>query len=228
MCIPVYIPPSDGKIYKYMSYAFEYTYSISSVYTFVAAQRKIAAITSGVNHVRNLHIHQLHVKTPIFVLKSQCLTNLKPSYDYDCTYHIYVSGKLSELEVRKEYQLTISNRFAALEDLNVSEDINGAWENNEENIKLSAKETLGLHEWTQHKPWFDEECSQFLGKSKQAKIQCLQNPNQSNGDNLNNIRCEASRHFRNKKKEYLKAKTNELETNSKNKNIRLVLQYQGL
>jgi DNA anti-recombination protein RmuC len=40
---------------------------------------------------------------------------------------------------------------------------------------------------------------------KQAKIQWLKNPNQSNEDNMNNIRHEASRHFRNKKKEYLKA-----------------------
>jgi hypothetical protein len=51
-------------------------------------------------------------------------------------------------------------------------------------------------------------------------MQWLQNPNQSNVDNLNNVRREASRHFRNKKKEYLKAKINEFETNSKNKNIR--------
>jgi hypothetical protein len=36
-----------------------------------------------------------------------------------------------------------------------------------------------------------------------------------NGDNLNNVRREASRHFRNKKREYLKDKINELETNSK-------------
>jgi hypothetical protein len=41
-----------------------------------------------------------------------------------------------------------------------------------------------------------------------------------NEDNLSNIRREASRHFRNKKREYLKDKINELETNSKNKNIR--------
>jgi hypothetical protein len=46
------------------------------------------------------------------------------------------------------------------------------------------------------------------------------NPNQSNLDNLNNARHEASRHFSNKKREYLKAKINELETNSKKKNIR--------
>jgi hypothetical protein len=47
----------------------------------------------------------------------------------------------------------------------------------------------------------------------------IHNPNQSDGHNLN-IRHEASRHFRNKKKEYLKATINELETTSKNKNIR--------
>jgi hypothetical protein len=41
-----------------------------------------------------------------------------------------------------------------------------------------------------------------------------------NGDNMDNIRHEASRNFRIKKREYLKNKINELETNSKNKNIR--------
>jgi hypothetical protein len=41
----------------------------------------------------------------------------------------------------------------------------------------------------------------------------------SNVDNLNNMRREASRPFRNKKKKYLKAKINDLETNSKNRNI---------
>ena len=47
-----------------------------------------------------------------------------------------------------------------------------------------------------------------------------QDPNQSNVDNLQNVRPEASRHFRNKNKEYLKAKTENLQTNSKIKNIR--------
>jgi hypothetical protein len=41
-----------------------------------------------------------------------------------------------------------------------------------------------------------------------------------NEDNLSNVRQETSRHFRNKKREYLKDKINELESNSKNKNIR--------
>jgi hypothetical protein len=40
-----------------------------------------------------------------------------------------------------------------------------------------------------------------------------------NGDNMDNVRREASRTFRTKKTQYLKNKINELETNSKNKNI---------
>jgi hypothetical protein len=44
-------------------------------------------------------------------------------------------------------------------------------------------------------------------------MQWVQDLSQSNVDNLNNVRCEATRYFRNKKKEYLKAKVKELETN---------------
>jgi uncharacterized protein YaaR (DUF327 family) len=59
----------------------------------------------------------------------------------------------------------------------------------------------------------------LLDQRKEAKLQWLQDASEINGDNLNNVRCEASRHFRNKKKEYLKDKINELATNSKNKSI---------
>jgi hypothetical protein len=65
-----------------------------------------------------------------------------------------------------------------------------------------------------------EECSKLVDQRKQAKLQWLQDPNEINGDSLNKVRHEASRYFRNKKREYLKDKTNELEMNSKNKNIR--------
>ena len=75
--------------------------------------------------------------------------------------------KLNELEVRKQYRIKISNRFAALENLSDSEDINRAWENSKVNIKTSAKESLGLHKLKQHKPWLDEECLQFF-RSKEA------------------------------------------------------------
>jgi hypothetical protein len=48
----------------------------------------------------------------------------------------------------------------------------------------------------------------------------LHDQNHDNVNNLNNVRHEASRHFRKKKGEYLKATISELETNYKNKNIR--------
>ena len=51
-------------------------------------------------------------------------------------------------------------------------------------------------------------------------MQWLQDQNQSNVDNLNNVRHEASGHLRNKKKECLKGQIDELETNSKANNIR--------
>jgi hypothetical protein len=54
----------------------------------------------------------------------------------------------------------------------------------------------------------------------------LQDPNEINEDILNNLRCEARRYFRNRKREYLKDKINELSMNSKNKNIRDL--YRGI
>jgi len=106
-------------------------------------------------------------------------------------------GKLKELEVKEKYQIEITKRFAALENLNVDEDKNRVWENIKENIKTSAKESLGLHAWKQHKPWFNKECVDFLDQRKQVKMQRIQDPSRSNVDNLNNISRDASRHFRN-------------------------------
>jgi hypothetical protein len=47
-----------------------------------------------------------------------------------------------------------------------------------------------------------------------------------NEDNLRNVRREDSRHFRKKKREYLKDKITEIELNSKSKNIRDL--YRGI
>jgi hypothetical protein len=128
--------------------------------------------------------------------------------------------KLDDVEVKEKYQVEISNRFATLESLNEVFDINNAWEGIRENIMTSAKDNLGCHRLKHNKPWFDDECSKLIDQQKQVKLQCLQNPSQISGDNLKNLRCETSRTFRNKKKEYLKGKIHELETNNKNKNIR--------
>jgi hypothetical protein len=110
--------------------------------------------------------------------------------------------------------------------LDSNRDINRAWKNIKESIKTSAKDSLGLHEWKQNKPWFDEECLGFSDRRKQAKMQWMQDPSQSNVENLNKVRREASRHLRNKRKANLKAKIEELETNSKIKNVRDL--YRGI
>jgi hypothetical protein len=113
-----------------------------------------------------------------------------------------------------------------LEDLDAEVEINTVWEMIRGNITISAKESLDYYEMKNHKPWFDKGCSELLDQRKEAKLQRLQGPNEINGDNLNNVRCEASRHFRNKKREYLKDEINELAMNSKNKNIRDL--YRGI
>jgi hypothetical protein len=51
-------------------------------------------------------------------------------------------------------------------------------------------------------------------------MQWLQDPNQSIVDNLNSVRQETSRHFRNKMKEYLKSTVHEAESKSKIRNVR--------
>jgi hypothetical protein len=69
--------------------------------------------------------------------------------------------------------------------LSDDEDINRARGSIKDNIKTSAKESLGLHEIKQHKPWFDEECLGILDQRKQAKMQWIQNPSHRNVDNMN-------------------------------------------
>jgi hypothetical protein len=78
--------------------------------------------------------------------------------------------KLNDVEVKEKYQVEISNRFAALERLDESFDINNAWESIRENIKTSAKDNLGYHRLKPNKPWFDDECSKLIDQRKQDKL----------------------------------------------------------
>ena len=50
-------------------------------------------------------------------------------------------SKLNDLEVRKQYQIDITNTFAALENLNEDEDVNMTWENIKEYQNLSERES---------------------------------------------------------------------------------------
>jgi hypothetical protein len=120
----------------------------------------------------------------------------------------------------RKLKATIKNKFAALENLDDNGDISKIWETIRENIRISAKESIGLCESKSYKPWFDEECLKLVDRRKQAKLQWLHDPSVVNEDNLRNVRREDSKHFKNKKREYLKGKITEIELNSKSKNIR--------
>jgi hypothetical protein len=70
---------------------------------------------------------------------------------------IFNLKQLNEEDVKEQYQVTIKNTFAALENLDDNGDINRAWETIRENIRISAKESIGLCKSKSYKPWFNEE-----------------------------------------------------------------------
>jgi hypothetical protein len=133
--------------------------------------------------------------------------------------------KLNDVESKRQFRVEVSNRFAVLEDFDAEVEINSACETIKENIKISTEESPSYFELKMHKPWFNDRCSK-LDQKKQGKLQWLQETSEINGDHLNNIRHDASRHFRNKKKDCLKDRINELATISKNMNIRDL--YRGI
>jgi len=103
-------------------------------------------------------------------------------------------------EFREKYQIEITKKFAALENLNDDEDVNRTWGNIKNFIETPAKESLVLHYLKHNKPWCDEECLGSLDQRKRVKLQWIQDPSQSTVDILNNLRREVSRHFREKRR----------------------------
>jgi hypothetical protein len=117
--------------------------------------------------------------------------------------------KFSDVEVKEQYQVNVSNRYTASkildddgdDDDDDDDDVYNSrtWESIRKNMKSSPTQSLGYCELKQHKPWFKEQYLKLLAQRKQAKLQWLQNTNQINGDNLKNIRSETNKSFRNKK-----------------------------
>jgi hypothetical protein len=90
--------------------------------------------------------------------------------------------KLNEVEGKEQFCAEVSNRFATLEDLDAEVEINSAWEMIRENIKISAKESLGYFELKKHKPRCDKGCSKLVQQRKEAKLQWLQDPSEINAE----------------------------------------------
>jgi hypothetical protein len=108
--------------------------------------------------------------------------------------------KLNEVEGKEQFRVEVSKGSQLWKIWTQNWKLNRARETIGENIKISAKESLGYLDLKKHKPWFDEGGSKLLDQRKQAKLQWLQDPCEINGDNLNNVRCEASRYLRKKRR----------------------------
>jgi hypothetical protein len=103
--------------------------------------------------------------------------------------------KVKDVKVKQQYKIKVSNRFAASE-------------NSGGNLNNSVAQRVQTEDQTS-------------AKRGQVRLQRLHDPSQINGHNLNNVRREARKHFRKKKRDYLKGKINVPLTDSKKKNIRV-------
>jgi uncharacterized FlaG/YvyC family protein len=65
---------------------------------------------------------------------------------------IFNLEKLKEGGVKEQYQVTIRNKYAALENFEDTGDINRAWDSIRENIKIPAQDSLGYCETKHCKP----------------------------------------------------------------------------
>jgi 50S ribosomal subunit-associated GTPase HflX len=69
---------------------------------------------------------------------------------------------LNEVEGKEKYCVEVSNKYAALKDLDTEVEINSTCKTIRENVKISAKESLSYFELKRHKPLFDRGCSKLL------------------------------------------------------------------
>jgi hypothetical protein len=106
-----------------------------------------------------------------------------------------------------------------LEDLDAEVEINSAWEMIGENIKISAKESIGYYELKNHKPWFDQACSELVDQRKQAKLQWLRDLSETNGNYQKMQDMKPADISEIERGKYLKDKINGLTMNSKNTDL---------
>jgi hypothetical protein len=74
--------------------------------------------------------------------------------------------KLNDVEGKEQFRVQLSILFAALEDLDAEVEINSSWETIRQNIKISAKESLGYFDLKKHKPWLMKDAQIIRSKER--------------------------------------------------------------
>ena len=135
---------------------------------------------------------------------------------------------LTEGENGIKYAVEITNKFAALEEMDES-DVNAVdkqWENIRDAIVKSAEATVGFCKRHKNKPWFDEDCVKIAKVRNEARIAWLTKNTDETRNQFINIRQAAHNMFKNKKRQYLKRKIEEINENCQNNNVRDM--YKGI
>ena len=114
--------------------------------------------------------------------------------------------KLQNEDTRAEYQLELTNRFAALQD-------EASWDDVKHVVLSTAGDVLGhLDGRGRRNPWFDEDCENICEERKEKRIQWLEDQdNEVKRDEFRSCRRRAKRTIRRKKREELEAKLRRLE-----------------
>ena len=103
------------------------------------------------------------------------------------------------MEVMEQYQLNISKSSVFLDNRDDRGHVHRAWEICVgETLMSSVKEGAGQQERKENEKYFDEVFSKIMNQRKRAKLLWLQDQSRINADNLNFVKHEASRYFRNK------------------------------
>ena len=74
----------------------------------------------------SIHLFGLHLFSAFFAFVNVCMKFDGKRFDL---------GNLNDLEVKKQYQIEITNKFAELGNISDDGDINRAWENIKEDTK---------------------------------------------------------------------------------------------
>jgi len=129
---------------------------------------------------------------------------------------------LTEGENGLKYAVEVTNKFAALKEINESDDnaVDKQWENVRDAIVKSAEVTVGFCKRHKNKPWFDEECVKIVKVRNEARIAWLTQNMAETRNKFLNIRQAAHNLFKNKKRQYLKRKIEEIEENCQSGNVR--------
>lgn len=95
------------------------------------------------------------------------------------------------------------------------DDIDVKWDNTKKLILEVAKENIGEKKWKRNEEWFDEECRKIIEKKNNARQKMMNVNTRNNAETYRDLRREAKKILKAKKRNALKQKIKEIDELSK-------------